>query len=698
MLCRKASRAAVLWAVLCITTGSLSAQNSAGLILSEAFEHTVCGSYMDYLQDESAKLNLPDVRLMSEKFQPVGRDIFNQSHSASDFWFRIKLTNRQNSIQKYFFELTYGAVDFLDFYIVRDNKTEEYTAGDYRPFQVRPFAHHNPVLPVAMNPGENLELYVSVRTGSSVVLPFHLYSETAFREKDAWEQLLYGGYFGIMIIMFFYNLFLSLSLRSVSYLFYILYISVISLMNFNLLGFGMQYVWPDSLEFQNRSLPAFVCLGITFGLAFSMKLLNTGERMPRFHKFYFGLAVLAAVPAIVSAFGYFGGLLNRVTHLLGLIFTLSLIVGGVRSMLSGYKPARYFVIAWFVFLLGSLSFILRNMGYLPSSILTDNGLLIGSAAEVALLSLALADRINVFRRDKESAQREALIQKNAILDATARFVPEEFVSVLNRQSITDVSLGDSAERIMTVLFSDIRSFTTISEKMTPQESFSFLNTYLAGMVPLVRKNGGYIDKYVGDAMMALFADRASDAISCAVAMHLSLDEGRKLSENPGNALRIGTGIHTGRLMLGTIGEKDRMDVTVISDAVNVASRLENLTKALECRLIISAESLSDDAGRKFQVRFLGTEYVLGKTESVQIFEVLDADPPHKKEQKLASRSDFEKAVSQFEVGNIEDSTKIFAAINAEYPEDGPARSLQKRGMRLLRLREGMSAGERPDLW
>jgi len=152
-----------------------------------------------------------------------------------------------------------------------------------------------------------------------------------------------------------------------------------------------------------------------------------------------------------------------------------------------------------------------------------------------------------------------------------RFVPHEFLDLLDKESILKVELGDQVQKEMTILFSDIRSFTTLSEGMTPKENFQFINNYLSQMGPLVRTHHGFIDKYIGDTVMALFDKSADDAVQASIAMLRLLEDYNNAQLKEGKAsIKIGIGINTGMLMLGTVGEEDRMEGTVISDSVNIA--------------------------------------------------------------------------------------------------------------------------------
>jgi class 3 adenylate cyclase len=207
-----------------------------------------------------------------------------------------------------------------------------------------------------------------------------------------------------------------------------------------------------------------------------------------------------------------------------------------------------------------------------------------------------------------------------------RFVPQAFLAIVGKPSIVEVELGDNKRKDMTILFSDIRNFTTLSEAMTPDENFAFINAYLERMGPVIRDHNGFIDKYIGDAIMALF-ESADDAVRAGLAMLDTLDAFNAERRAAGRAaINIGVGINTGILMMGTIGEKHRMDGTVISDAVNLASRLEGLTKTYHVGLLISQHTLENLADPKaYDIRPVDVVVVKGKTRPVPVFEVRRQD-------------------------------------------------------------------------
>ena len=223
-------------------------------------------------------------------------------------------------------------------------------------------------------------------------------------------------------------------------------------------------------------------------------------------------------------------------------------------------------------------------------------------------------------------------------DAIRRFVPREFLHALGHDDVTTTKLGDATARSITVLFADIRNFTSSSEGMSPEETFAFLNGCLSKLGPHVRAQSGFVDKYIGDAIMALFPRDPSDAVRAAIAMQ---EELRRTNEEAGGRvpLAIGVGVHVGRVMMGTIGEAERFEATVISDAVNLTARLESLTKQLGCAVLISEEvhaTLGADV--RAHTRRLGTFLVKGKAQAVTLHEVFASDAAALREAKIRTRA------------------------------------------------------------
>lgn len=214
--------------------------------------------------------------------------------------------------------------------------------------------------------------------------------------------------------------------------------------------------------------------------------------------------------------------------------------------------------------------------------------------------------------------------------ANQRFVPVQFLHLLGKQSITEVKVGDQIQKIMTVLFVDIKSFTSLSEQLSPKENFDFLNAYLQHMEPIIHKHHGFIDKFIGDSIMALFEECPEHAIDAAREMQNCLKTfNLQLIDQGKQPIETGTGIHTGSLILGMVGGEGRMEGTVVSDAVNLASRLEGLTRIFGEKIIISETTYNYlENKNKYQITYLDEVTVKGRLKTVKIYAVEAHNNPH----------------------------------------------------------------------
>jgi PAS domain S-box-containing protein len=255
--------------------------------------------------------------------------------------------------------------------------------------------------------------------------------------------------------------------------------------------------------------------------------------------------------------------------------------------------------------------------------------------------------------------------------AYGRFVPHKFLQLLNKESIVDVSLGENVQQEMSILFSDIRDFTSLSETMTPEDNFKFINAYLSRMESAIIESNGFIDKYIGDAIMALFSGNADDAVKAGITMlHRLSDYNQHRAISGDVPIKIGIGINTGLLMLGTVGGRNRMDGTVISDAVNLASRLESLTKNYGVSLLISEQTfLRLDDASEYGIRFIEKVKVKGKSQAVTVFEVFDGDEPKIKEGKLATKTIFEEGLLLYQQHLMRDAGQRFEDVLRINPMD-----------------------------
>lgn len=284
-------------------------------------------------------------------------------------------------------------------------------------------------------------------------------------------------------------------------------------------------------------------------------------------------------------------------------------------------------------------------------------------AEITQLRARLTEEIEAHRKTRDLLHNTET--------AYGRFVPRQFLNLLNIGSIVDVKLGDQAELKMTILFSDIRNFSSLSESITPRENFDFINSYLSVMEPEIARHHGIIDKYVGDGIMGLFPNDPDDAVRGAIAMLdmlVSYNEGRRRAGYV--PVEIGIGLNAGMVMIGTVGGDMRMDSTVISDAVNLASRLEEMTKIYMTPLLISGHTLHSlgDAS-KFRIRFIDRVHAKGRHAPVSVYEVFDNDPLPLQHRKLAIQDKFERALAYYHMRESQRSIPLLEECLDVVPED-----------------------------
>lgn len=338
------------------------------------------------------------------------------------------------------------------------------------------------------------------------------------------------------------------------------------------------------------------------------------------------------------------------------------------------RPGAVFVtLTTLFFAFAVINDLLYNQQLINTMHLSPLGLFVFIFAQSFNLSTKFAIAFRTIESMTENLQRYN--------KAYSRFVPTEFLRFLDRDTVLEIELGDQVEAEMTILFIDIRNFSSISEGMNPQENFNFLNKFLGRVGPLIRKHSGFIDKYLGDGFMALFPGRTEDAVNSAIEICKEMERFNAQIQEQGQSvhIRIGCGIHRGRLMLGTVGEEMRMDGTVISDAVNLAARLEGLTKKYGSMILLSEDALFGMADADhYKFRFLGKVLVKGRSMPVSIFEILDTEPEKIRALKMLTREDLELGIMLMHEKKFKEALGHFERALFLFPDDTAAKFYQKR--------------------
>lgn len=510
------------------------------------------------------------------------------------------------------------------------------------------------------------------------------------------DVLFLGVFFGVLAAVGLYHLLMYTLLRDRELLAYAVYVAALIAEECARLRGSAALLWPQFTQvFGLFSSVTYAFLSLA-SFWFFTTFLQMPLRAPRSYR---GIRALTIIVAVASLAGPLGGTRAwTAISLLSLITLFAVFAVAVDQVRRGERSARYFIIAFSGVFFGAAFYVLGKMLW-PQSVLVAVSFEVGTAFEAIALALGIADRIRRANEERDSAQRRIIEETRSLNVAYARFVPREFLELLGKSDVREVVLGEAVQRDMTVLFSDIRSFTTLSEGMTPRQNFEFINGYLERVGPIVRQYRGVIDKYIGDAIMALFANvpqDADDSLRCAIA--LQREVAALAAERTADGLApiaVGVGLHRGTLMLGTIGESERMDGTVIADAVNLASRVEGLTKLYGAGILLTDETRDRLTDRtRFLLRYFGRVAVKGKKRGIGLFEACDADAPRRIELKGRTSGRFEAAVAALGDGRLEEAVAAFAEVLVQDPDDRAAAYLRRRAEELLASGESWDGVDR----
>lgn len=436
----------------------------AGQVLNlvDGTENYPLGLHLSYFEDKEGRMSLQEVleEETLQDFTPSTKAVPSFSFTKSSFWFRLDLHNQNSKLQRWLLESLYPPLDHINVYLIdANNNVVTYRGGDKLPFSKRAVKHRNVMFDVPLAAGESVRVYIKVRTEGSLQLPLALRSPRAMLAKDHEEQFALGLFYGALVAMLLYNLLIFLSIRDISYLYYVAYIAGWILFQMSLNGLAFEYLWPESPKWGNMATPFFVGFALLTALLFARVFLETRTHMPRFDrllKVNAGVTGLVMVIALVANYGIAMKLGTVVT----LVEVILIISAGLWSLKIGVRQAPFFMLAWSALLLGIAVYALKTFGVLPSSAVTEYGMQLGSAAELILLSFALAHRMRILKEDNERIQREA----NESLERRVQERTQELDEALLGLSHANEKLKD---------LSHIDGLTAINNRAYFNEQFEF---------------------------------------------------------------------------------------------------------------------------------------------------------------------------------------------------------------------------------
>lgn len=379
-------------------------------------EHTrqlPLGLHMDVFEDVRGDATLADITspALDRSFRRSDKPVLNAGYSRSVFWIRLDLSYRPRDLggqQPWLLELAYPPLDHIELYLPDSEGGYQLAqrTGDALPFASREIRQNNYLFNLNLQPNQPQRLYLRVNSQGSIQVPLTLWSPQAYMEEQPGRVYVLGIIYGVLLVMLIYNLFIYLSVRDTSYLYYILYIASFGLYQISVNGAGIQYFWPDNPWWANASTPFLIGSAGLFGCQFARSFLHTADHSPWIDR---SLLVLMAVGVLVMVLSLVASyaVALRLATILALVFTVVIFAAGILAWLRGMRVARYFIFAWSAFLAGGVINTLMVLGYLPNLFITMYASQIGSALEVGLLSLALADRINAMKEERTRILQES---------------------------------------------------------------------------------------------------------------------------------------------------------------------------------------------------------------------------------------------------------------------------------------------------
>ncbi|MEE9355457.1 MAG: EAL domain-containing protein [Methylococcaceae bacterium] len=404
------NNATVLLFVILIVLSARSASGLEKVILIPQTEHYSLGPNLSYLEDHQGKLSIDMIRSSSftEQWQRNTRKVPAFGFTSSVYWFAVELENRNTIPIQELLELSYPLLDSVGLYLERKGQiVEQFHTGDQQLFANRPIEHRHFLFPVHLEEKDSLTLYLRIQTNGAMQIPLVLWNERAFWKANQSALILQGVYFGIMLVMTVYNLFIYTVVRDRSYIYYVLFVGCFAVFQFTLHGFSYHYFWPNHPWFNQKILLFSVVTALMVGGLFTINLLGLKQQSFKLYWLMIMASLIALLNGMALPFLEYKSAVSIALANSILMASLGLTAGSIMWK-RDYTPARFYTIAWMGLLTGTIAFALNKFGVIPRNVFTENGIQFGSVIEVILLSFALANRINSIRKEKELAQAETV--------------------------------------------------------------------------------------------------------------------------------------------------------------------------------------------------------------------------------------------------------------------------------------------------
>lgn len=364
-------------------------------------------NHIAIFQDRAGDISFDKIKTINAFLAPT-HHIPNIGISKSVIWLKFTLYNETNQPDLVITLKKSNLNEVRVYYPINNGSDYSYiTSGDLMPPSAHKFNDPNNIFSIPIQPYSAATIYVRVKSVGQIVLPVLVGTSENMVHNMSKDNLIFGVYIGIILVMFFYNLFIYFSVKDEEYLYYIVYIFLVGFTQIVLEGYGYQFIWGSSNYITLQSINWMGALSGISTIVFLRKFLRLKTKMPLLDKFLIGLILLDIITIFLTVFGIYNISYNLI-DIVAFVGSFSLLGAGVKLALNNFRPAKFFMIAWSFFFVSIILYVIKDFGVIPYNFFTNNILLIGSSIEITLLSFALADTINVYKKEKEISQAQAL--------------------------------------------------------------------------------------------------------------------------------------------------------------------------------------------------------------------------------------------------------------------------------------------------
>lgn len=375
-------------------------------VVSVADEKLHLDTELSYYEDPNGSLSFNEIRALTEadKFIENRGGTLNFGFSRSVYWIHtsFSFSDTLANHRSWVFSLDYAPLKNIDLYVEKGGELQHISSGTELDFENRPILYRNFIYPFINDGSEEYKLWLRVRSDTSIQLPMSLWTNQPFFEYETFSSYGWGVFFGILIALGLYNLFLFASVRDKAYLYYVLYLIGLSGIVLFLNGQGFRFIWSRAPSWNHYALLYSTCFAVFFALQFSRTFLETRKFIPKFDNLISGVMLFAVVAALLGTYGVDISL-PQLSGVVAAAFVMTVVATAIKSYSMDHPIAPYFGIAWSLFLTGILIYLASVFGIAPTNFWTENAVQFGSATEAILLSLGLAHRIKLERKKRYDA-------------------------------------------------------------------------------------------------------------------------------------------------------------------------------------------------------------------------------------------------------------------------------------------------------